>query len=74
MTIPTPEPIGAQVSHWGEGPLWHRDRLLYVDIEDHKILSFNPATQQEQWSERRAGGTRGARSADWLLRRRSWIA
>lgn len=48
MTIPTPEPVGSYVSQWGEGPLWHRDRLLYVDIEGHKILSFDPVSQQEK--------------------------
>lgn len=48
MSIPSPEPVGAHVSLWGEGPLWHRDRLLYVDIEGHKILSFDPVTQGEK--------------------------
>ncbi|MCE9518311.1 MAG: SMP-30/gluconolactonase/LRE family protein [Verrucomicrobia bacterium] len=48
MTISTPEPVGSHISLWGEGPLWHRDRLLYVDIEGHKILSFDPVTNQEK--------------------------
>jgi sugar lactone lactonase YvrE len=48
MTLPSPEPIGTHVSQWGEGPLWHRDRLFYVDIEGRKILSYDPATQQEK--------------------------
>jgi len=48
MTIPTPVPVGQFVSQWGEGPVWHRDRLLYVDIEGHKVLSFDPASGAEQ--------------------------
>lgn len=48
MTIPPPEPVGAHVSLWGEGPIWHGDRLLYVDIEAHKILSFNPVSGAEK--------------------------
>ncbi|MGH7293191.1 MAG: SMP-30/gluconolactonase/LRE family protein, partial [Myxococcota bacterium] len=43
----TPELVGTYVSQWGEGPIWHSDRLLYVDIETHKILSFDPKSGQE---------------------------
>ncbi len=42
------ETVGTQISVWGEGPIWHRDRLLYVDIESHKIHSFDPAFGAEQ--------------------------
>lgn len=42
------EPVGQYVSVWGEGPLWHLNRLLYVDIESHKILSFDPRTGAEK--------------------------
>lgn len=48
MIIPAPEPVGTHASLWGEGPLWHDDRLLYVDIEGHKILSFDPASGEEK--------------------------
>ena len=68
MTIPTPEPIGAHVSQWGEGPIWHRDRLLYVDIEAHKILSFNPLTQEEKiWGVGERVGTVVAREKGGLV-------
>jgi sugar lactone lactonase YvrE len=40
-------PVGKHVSVWGEGPIWHRNRLLYVDIEAHKILSYDPVTETE---------------------------
>ena len=47
MNISSPEPLGSHISLWGEGPLWHRDRLLYVDIEGHKVLSFDPVSGAE---------------------------
>lgn len=54
----TPEPISNHVSEWGEGPIWHNDRLLYVDIEAHKIISFTPATGEEKtWSVGQRVGT-----------------
>lgn len=40
--------IGDFRAQWGEGPIWHDDRLLYVDIEGHKVVAFHPATNQEQ--------------------------
>jgi len=42
------ETVGTQISVWGEGPIWHQDRLLYVDIESHKIHSFTPSTGAEK--------------------------
>ena len=42
------ETVGTQISVWGEGPIWHQDRLLYVDIESHKIHAFDPASGAEQ--------------------------
>jgi sugar lactone lactonase YvrE len=48
MSTAAPQPIGSHVSQWGEGPIWHQDRLLYVDIEAHKILAFYPATGEEK--------------------------
>ncbi|MCB1211563.1 MAG: SMP-30/gluconolactonase/LRE family protein [Verrucomicrobiales bacterium] len=52
------EPVGQHVSQWGEGPIWHRDRLLYVDIEDHKIISFSPKDGSEKiWDVGQRVGT-----------------
>ena len=45
MTI---EAIGSYRSTWGEGPLWVGDRLLYVDIEGKKVISFDPVRESEQ--------------------------
>lgn len=47
MSIPTPTPVGNHTSLWGEGPIWHHRFLYYVDIEGHKIVRFDPATNQE---------------------------
>lgn len=53
-----PEPISNHVSVWGEGPIWHQDRLLYVDIESHKILAFTPPTGEEKiWNVSQRVGT-----------------
>ena len=53
-----PEPISNHVSVWGEGPMCHQERLLYVDIESHKILAFTPATGEEKiWNVGQRVGT-----------------
>jgi sugar lactone lactonase YvrE len=44
ITIQT---IGKRVSKWGEGPIFWQDHLLYVDIEDHKLVRLNPETGEE---------------------------
>lgn len=43
----SPEPIGTRKSLWGEGPVWHNDRLLYVDIHAKLILEFDPESGSE---------------------------
>ncbi|MDB6080277.1 MAG: SMP-30/gluconolactonase/LRE family protein [Akkermansiaceae bacterium] len=42
------ETVGTYRAQWGEGPLWWGDSLLYVDIEKHRVLRFNPATGEER--------------------------
>ncbi|MES2737949.1 MAG: SMP-30/gluconolactonase/LRE family protein [Verrucomicrobiota bacterium] len=54
----TPEIVGTYTSVWGEGPLWDKNRLLYVDIETHKIIAFNPVTGEEKvWDVGQRVGT-----------------
>lgn len=54
----TPEVVGSHISLWGEGPLWQGNRLLYVDIEAHKIVSFYPKTGMEKiWNVGQRVGT-----------------
>lgn len=55
MTI---EPIGEFRSTWGEGPIWSGGRLLYVDIESHKVISFDPESGEERiWEVGQRVGT-----------------
>ena len=42
------EAVGNNISKWGEGPVWHAGLLYYVDIEGHRVCSFNPTTGEEQ--------------------------
>lgn len=52
------EPINGYISTWGEGPLWHNDSLLYVDIEKHNVIKLDPVTGKEQiWSVGERVGT-----------------
>jgi len=39
---------GSYRATWGEGPLWWENRLLYVDIEKHLILDFDPISGEEK--------------------------
>ncbi len=41
------EAVGTNVAKWGEGPVWWQDRLYYVDIEGHRVCSYDPATGEE---------------------------
>ncbi len=40
--------VGNYQAEWGEGPIWHSDRLLYVDIEGKRVIDFNPESGSEQ--------------------------
>lgn len=64
----TPKVVGTHVSQWGEGPLWHANRLLYVDIEAHKILSFDPKSGKETiWDVGQRVGTVVPRASGGLV-------
>lgn len=39
--------IGTRRSRWGEGPIWWRDKLIYVDIEGHSLIELDTATEVE---------------------------
>ncbi len=63
-----PEPVGKHVSIWGEGPLWHQNRLLYVDIEAHKILAYDPVSGTERlWDVGQRVGTVVVRAQGGLV-------
>lgn len=42
---------GNSVSQWGEGPVWTGQKLLFVDIEGHKIREYDPVSAVDrEWS------------------------
>ena len=41
-------PIGSQISKWGEGPIYSQDHLVYVDIEGHALISLDPKSVTEK--------------------------
>ncbi len=65
---PMPQPITNHISQWGEGPIWHADRLLYVDIESHNIIAFTPSTGVEKiWNVGQRVGTVVPRASGGLV-------
>lgn len=64
----TPQPVGTHISQWGEGPIWHQSRFLYVDIEAHKIVSFDPVSGSEKfWNVGQRVGTVVPRASGGLV-------
>ncbi len=43
----TIKPIGSRISQWGEGPIWWKDKLVYVDIEGHALIELDPDSGDE---------------------------
>lgn len=65
MTIET---VGSYRARWGEGPLWWQDSLYYVDIENHRVLRFFPATGEERsWDVGERVGTVVPRAGGGLV-------
>ena len=61
MTIET---AGEIRSIWGEGPIWWQGKLVYVDIETHCVISYDPKTGSEQvWKVGERVGTVVPRSS-----------
>ncbi|MGB0370836.1 MAG: SMP-30/gluconolactonase/LRE family protein [Opitutales bacterium] len=68
MSSVTVSTIGSNVSKWGEGPIWWKNSLLYVDIEGHKIVSLDPASGEETtWEVGERVGTVVPTEGDDLL-------
>lgn len=39
--------VGEYRAQWGEGPIWTGGRLVYVDIEGKKVISYDPESGRE---------------------------
>ena len=60
--------VGTYVSQWGEGPIWYQDKLIYIDIEGQKVLTFDPARHEEQvWDVGERVGTVVPRASGGLV-------
>lgn len=47
MSKPNIQAIGSRISKWGEGPIWWKERLFYVDIERHALVQLDLETNEE---------------------------
>lgn len=62
------EPVGAIRSQWGEGPIWWKGSLYYVDIEGHLVHRYDPAYSRESsWDVGARVGTVVPRASGGLL-------
>lgn len=41
------ETVGSYRSQWGEGPIWHDGALVYVDIENGKVIRLSPCGEEK---------------------------
>lgn len=46
--MPTPTCVWDLKATLGEGPIWHRDALWFVDIKGHAVHRYDPATGAQQ--------------------------
>ena len=61
-------PIGSQISKWGEGPIYSKDHLIYVDIEGHALISLDPKSETEKiWEMGERIGTVVPRATDGFI-------
>jgi sugar lactone lactonase YvrE len=61
-------PIASTRSRWGEGPVWWKNSLYYVDIEGHRVHRFTPSDNSESsWEIGQRVGTVVPRESGGLL-------
>jgi len=62
------EPVGTIRSQWGEGPIWWRGALYFVDIEGHQVHRYDPADGSEKsWDVGQRVGTVVPRESGGLV-------
>jgi sugar lactone lactonase YvrE len=55
-------------AQWGEGPIWWKNALYYVDIEKHQVIRFDPTSGEETfWNVGQRVGTVVPRADGGLL-------
>jgi sugar lactone lactonase YvrE len=62
------EVAGCRRCQWGEGPIWWKKSLYYVDIEGHEVHRYTPETGEEAvWNIGQRVGTVVPRAGGGLL-------
>jgi sugar lactone lactonase YvrE len=62
------EPVGHIRSQWGEGPVWWRNALYYVDVEGHLVHRYDPENGVEtSWNAGQRVGTVVPRAGGGLV-------
>jgi len=62
------EVTGSYRAQWGEGPIWWEGRLIYVDIEKHLVISYDPISGEEKtWNVGERVGTVVPRQSGGLV-------
>lgn len=66
--MPSIEPVSSIRCRWGEGPIWARNALYYVDIEGRRVHRYDPASGDERsWEVGQRVGTVVPREAGGLV-------
>lgn len=62
------EPVGTIRCQWGEGPIWWKDHLYYVDIEGQRVIRYHPGSGTEKfWDVGQRVGTVVPRESGGLV-------
>lgn len=62
------EPVATVRARWGEGAIWWKNALYYVDIEGHQVHRFDPASGEEKaWDVGQRVGTVVPRESGGLV-------
>ncbi|MFW5873928.1 MAG: SMP-30/gluconolactonase/LRE family protein [Verrucomicrobiota bacterium] len=68
MSNPTIRTVGSYVAKWGEGPIWWKDRLYYVDIQGETLIRLDPESgTEETWEVGEPIGTIVPTESDALV-------
>lgn len=62
------EALATRISNWGEGPVWWKGHLYYVDIEGHALVQYDPEKGSERvWNlDQQIGFALPCESGRWI--------